>query len=565
MRLGPGALLVLALSAPGVVPDARATEPGRVGTSSAAAELGAGLEADPRVRRAPAPMAGRASTLLAEGGDWKAGTVGEQLDEDTTLVPYGKGALFVPAMTNPFDEPPVTVLVDGRRIEEGTTGSRIVLSPGTYEVRVGSGAVDQRMRFQATVEEGNTTIIPVSWSGLSVHVVDEAYGSLRTSYELIRVEDREYMGIGFGTDEQAGEPVTTWVLEPGVYKLVRLGDTYRARRDFATVRLVEGKHTHFLLVLNADNGTFAGGGEVPEEELFLAQQGFFGSLILGGDVSLNSRSGVPAFNDGLYFSFRAFLDARLSFELFEHPLVLRLQVEQGQTKGPGAPWLKSNDRVDLDGLYIYRLKRWIGPYVRLGAETNLLPGDTYFGDPYAVDIYGPGFELSQLDGPMPPQPIRSESSSSLRLSPSFGLTTIKEGLGINVRVFKSLFAETNVRTGFGARHRITRDLLGEVDTDEDAQTAIYRQVPTDNQIGIELTILAVLRLTRWVLINLEFDSLVPFDSLNNTVIELETSVALKLTSYISINYVLRFLRDRAIFQANQLENNVVLRFSLDLF
>lgn len=503
---------------------------------------------------APAPVSGRSSTMLAEGEDWPAGTVGEQLDQDTTLVPFGKGALFVPALTNPLDEPPVTVLQDGQRVAEGTTGFRIVLNPGTYEVRVGSGAVQQRLRYQATIKEAHTTLIPVSWAGLSVHVVDEGYASIRSSYELIRVEDREYMGIGFGTDEQAGEPISTWVLRPGLYKIVRLGENYRARRDFATVRLVGGHHAHFLLVLNAVTGEFAGGGEVPVDELFRASEGFFGSLVLGGDVAFNSRQGATTSGlaDGLYFSFRAFVDSRLTFLLFDNPLLLRLQVEEGQTKGPGIPWQKSNDRIAFDGLYIYRLKPQLGPYARLGADTTLLPGNRYVKPGETLDVEGRG----PVVGP-----------GSFQFSPYLGVTTIKEGVGMNWRVFKSLFAETNVRAGVGARHGIVRDGTYAVTrVDNTTNTTVFSRLNSANQVGVELTLLAVARLTRWVLLNLELDSLFPFDSISNTVLEIEGSVALKLTSYVSVNYVLRFLRNPTLLDSvDRFEQDVLLRFSLDIY
>ena len=51
------------------------------------------------------------------------------------------------------------------------------------------------MKIQTTVREMHTTVVPVAWAGLAVHVVDEQFGSLRGSYELIRVDDREYVGI----------------------------------------------------------------------------------------------------------------------------------------------------------------------------------------------------------------------------------------------------------------------------------------------------------------------------------------------------------------------------------
>ncbi|MEM7679371.1 MAG: hypothetical protein AAF449_25640, partial [Myxococcota bacterium] len=326
-----------------------------------------------REARADVPF-GPTSQALIDDHSWPAGTIKAQLDRDQTMVPFGKGAIFVPAMTNPLDEPPISIFAGEEKVAEATTGKRVVLAPGTYEVRLGSGAVQQRTSVQASVREQFTTVIPVSWAGLSIHVVDEQFGNLRASYEIIRVRDREYVGVGFGTDEQAGEPVTTWILEPGLYKIVRVGDNYRARRDFATVRLLERKHTHFLLVLDPETGEYQGGGEVPEEDLFRPQNGFFGSMVFGGDLAFTTRSNAPvAGQEGLSFQFRGFLDNRMSIELLGNPLVMQLQIEQGLTKVTDQPFQKINDRVDLDALYIYRWKNWIGPYIQLGGETNLFP------------------------------------------------------------------------------------------------------------------------------------------------------------------------------------------------
>ncbi|MBK8012973.1 MAG: hypothetical protein IPK13_16655 [Deltaproteobacteria bacterium] len=293
-----------------------------------------------------------AQASLEEDRGWPAGTIQAQLDRDPKLVPFGFGAVFVPAMTNPLDEPPVTIWSGPTRVMEGTTGSRLIVYPGTYEVRLGTGTGDQRLAIQVTVKEQQVTVVPASWSGLAVHVVDEQFGSVRSSYEIIRADGREYMGIGFGTDEQAGEPVSTWVLRPGLYKIVRVGETYRARRDFATVRLREGRFTHFLLVVDPATGDFSGGGEVPEAELFRPTGGFFGSLVVGGDLTLSSRRGDPTVGDGLGFAFRGFADGRLSVELLKSPLVLQMQIEEGQTKSPGQPLSKTNDRADLDLLYV---------------------------------------------------------------------------------------------------------------------------------------------------------------------------------------------------------------------
>lgn len=556
--------------------------PGTVGTASlgmiAALSLGLGAARPAGAAPAEARVAlGGATTTSApdpspaserpnDGPGLPAGSVREQLDRDPTVVPFGKGAIFVPSVRSALDEPPVVVRYEGKRVAEDTTGRRIPLLPGTYDVHFGSGSRLQRLHRRVTVKEGQTAVIPVYWAGLTVHVVDERYGTLRGSYELIRVADREYFGSGFGTDEQAGEPISTWILEPGLYKIVRVGDTYRARRDFVTVRLVSGKHTHFILVTDEASGSFLGGGEVPKDEVFGTRQGFVGSLILGGDLSMNVRRNALGLGDGVNYSVRAFLDGRFSVDIAGDPLVLQLQVEQGQTKAPELPFQKTQDRADIDALYVYRLTRWIGPYLRIGAETNLLPGYQFFEEGQAVAIRDAAGERQDGAGPEQVDPEGLEvalRSDRLRLSPSFGLSTVKEGIGFNVRLVKTLFAEASVRSGLGARHRVARDLY-ELTGSPDAAVLSYQRVASRHQTGVEVTGLVVARITRWVLASFEVDSLLPFEGLSEIVLEAEGGVNVKLTSYLSLNYVMRFIRDRAISEEDRLAQDVLLRFSVEL-
>jgi hypothetical protein len=494
---------------------------------------------------------------LSRDRGWAAGTIAEQLNVDVTLIPFGKGAIFVPAMTDPLDEPPVSVLQDGKRVAEGTTGKRIPVFPGTYQVRMGSGSVEQRFIVHTTVRELNTSVVPVSWAGLAVHVVDETMNSLRGSYELIRVEEREYIGIGFGADEQAGEPVSTWILKPGLYKIVRVGETYRARRDFATVRLMSGRLTHFQLVLDANTNEFRGGGEIPEEELFAFGRGaLWTTLIFGGDLSMVSRRNRIGSTDGESYEIRVFLDTKLSLEILHSPLILRLQIEEGWNKSPEFPWQTSQDRADLDGLYVYRIRPWIGPYLRFSAETNLLQGWAFFNEPTDIVVLRPDSTIRR----------EKQDAERLLLSSPLGLTQVKEGVGLNVRLFKSVIGETSLRTGVGARHRITGGLL-RLTSDEDADPLLFERVGDNNQIGIEATVLAVLRFTRWVVANFEVDTLIPFSNLDQIILDMEASLAVKLTRFISINYVLRFQRDTELSpeQPNQLEHDIRLRFSFEFF
>ncbi len=495
------------------------------------------------------------NAVIGQGGEWPAGTVRAQLERDPTLVPFGKGAIFVPSMTTGLDEPPVTVYRGAEVTAESTTGKRIVVSPGEYRVQVGSGAIQQQMGYDVTVREQNTTVIPVSWSGLSIHVVTQTYASLRASYELIRMEDRSYIGIGFGTDEQAGEPVQTWVLKPGLYKVVRVGENYRARTDFSTVRLLPGAHTHYILVLDENTNAFQGAGEISESELFKPRDAVAGSLVIGGNASLTSRSNVLNQPAGESYAASAFLDGRLNFLIAKNPLLLRLQVEEGQGKLPNLPWQKTRDRLALDALYIYRWQPWIGPYVRFGGETNLFDTYRYFDedDPATYRVFNSsGQQLTE-----------QSTSERLKTAPPFGFTTLREGVGVNTRVLKTLFAEMNFRVGPGARQTITRDLLVEDNPNSDTRTtADFSRVASDTTFGVEATVLAIARITNYVIINLELDTLTPFSSNDALIIDMSSTIALKLTQFASINYVIDFLRNRNVSARDQIEHDILLRFSV---
>ena len=215
---------------------------------------------------------------------------------------------------------------------------------------------------------------------------------------------------------------------------------------------------------------------------------------------------------------------------------------------------KINDRVDLDALYIYRWKNWIGPYVRLGAETNLFPDVSKFRQtPEFIEF------CRRIDRPDP----LLNNRESFQIAPPAGLIRLRESVGLNLRLFRALFAEINVRTGVGGRHRLTRDFFNEAENQENNRV-VFNEAESDNQLGIETTVLAVGRITRWVVVNLEFDTLLPFTDIREALLDLEGSVALKLTRFLSLRWVVRFIRDRAIQPDDRLENELLLRFSVAL-
>src|SRR6186997_528643 len=85
----------------------------------------------------PAPAAAQQPSAQAQAlYRWTTPPAADQLAADTTVVPSGMGAVFVPAMTNGIDEPATLVYQGTQLIGSGPNGRRIVLTPGSYTLRI---------------------------------------------------------------------------------------------------------------------------------------------------------------------------------------------------------------------------------------------------------------------------------------------------------------------------------------------------------------------------------------------------------------------------------------------
>ena len=162
----------------------------------------------------------------------------QQLAADETVIPVGKGAIFVPTITGPEHEPPARVVTEDEIISV-SVGQRFLIDPGLYVVIVSSGTPQQGVSVAIEVVEGETTVVPVGWGALRIEVVDDHRIPHRGTYELIRADTLQPVGTGFGVDTLQGEILQSWMLPPGIYRIVRPGRSSRALRDFATVVVPE--------------------------------------------------------------------------------------------------------------------------------------------------------------------------------------------------------------------------------------------------------------------------------------------------------------------------------------
>jgi len=484
-----------------------------------------------------------------------------QLADDTSVVPPGLGAVFLPSLELDNRAPIVRVERDRSAVADGKPGRRIILEPGRYTVRLGDGADDQQVRIAVRVVADRTTVVPVSWGALEIEVVNPSFVPFRGTYEVIDMASREVVDLGFGADELLGEQPRVWVLAPGIYKLVKPGGTYRDRSDFATVRVLPGEYSRFVLVMNPDTGDFEGAGLV--DEPVSDGVGWTVDGIIGGDIALFSTDlTTSGTTEGLQLQLSGFLDLSASLHDENYRWITRLDVEESHLGEPGTDdFFSLQDRVFFHSIYIYQFVSWFGPYARVGVETAILPRQVVLDD---------GEALQDSDGTLISGP------DTVRFADAFAPTTLIQGVGGNFQAWRSREVELGLRLGVGARQQLTNGLKVRLPTpgDPDAETADARDPPdrlvpvADRFIeGVEATAIGSARITRYVTVTTEFDALYPFDQQQPVIFSWRNQIGLRLASFASVTYRLNLLRNPTLTLVDevQTEHTVQLRFSITLF
>ena len=488
-----------------------------------------------------------AQSLDAKEGTWEVPPASIQLEMDQTIVPVGKGAVFCPAMSNPDHAPMYGVLENGDIEHEARMGHRIVLTPGVYTVVYGSGTVDQMLRKKVRVEEGATTLIKPDWSGLIVEVMDESRADVREYYELFDLVTGDSYGIGQGVEEGLDEELRTWVLPPGVYKIVKPGDNINAVINFGTIRLLAGELVRATLVMDSDTGNFLGFGHIADVRQVMKRENRWRTRSeLSGNALLSyvptSQAGTEE-DASFTATFQWLTDAR--YENGRHVVPIWSNLEEGLSMSGGKDIHKYTDKAELRLTYIYRLSNLFSPYARATIESRLFDTKHYFEDPqdYArVDAEGDTLEVVK-------------DAEIIHTGNAFSPIYLKQGFGLTSIIIKSIPLNLNVRTGYGARQTFARDAK----IFDTSSNILSPMIDTDIT-GFEMLVLGDFRIGRYLLFNTEFDILMPDEKRDSWVYDGENRLRLNLTSNVSLLLTAEYWKDENV-KTTQTRYQTLLRFS----
>lgn len=513
---------------------------------------------------------------------WDAPAMAEQISADETFVPLGKGGIFVPRITAAQNEPDVEILDSTRkRVASGPPGHTYSVEPGRYTVALGSGGRSQRIVRKVTVEEGKTVPVLPDWAALTIETLDSIAVPFRGEYELVRIDEFEPFGRGFGANPDLGEVVKTWILKPGVYKILGVGQGYNSLINFITVPLVPGDLTKLLLVQSHTDFRILGGGVVevaPRTELsshwkYGADLG--GNLKFYKENPLENTVSQPK-TTTTFFGLMSILWLMYQKQPYEWQTRVRLDEGFSLAGEKIKALVTDNDYFLLNSLFIWRILSWLGPYGSAEINTTLLPRKIVRGD---NNKYFCTLTRDSLINP----PGCFNSNNTYQVQPSFSPLTFNVGAGANADVFKFSFLETKVRAGFGNSYTYVPSQNFSVvkgkwrsAADSIAYDSLYQQslffLPVSStsvfEFGPQFSIIGMLRLGRVITINPElkiFAPIAPEMRVMRPDFDLRTDVSWRLLRWMTLDYTYTYFlnqsNDIKLRLNNRSTHGVWLRFS----
>lgn len=490
---------------------------------------------------------GIVSLSKAQESTWESPPISSQLEMDDTIVPIGKGAVFVPSMTDPLNEPVYGVLASGRIVQNSNTGHRIVLVPGTYTVVYGSGTTDQMMQKTVQVQEASTTVVKPDWSGLVIDVIDKTRLEIREYYELFSLTTGAAYGIGQGVEEGLNEKLRTWIVPPGTYKVVKPGDNINAVTNFGTIRLLPGELIRATLVIDSKTFNFLGFGFLTTTRMGPRLNHKWNSRSeLSGNALLNyipSGLSPTESNTNATATFQWLTDAR--YESGRHIFPLWSNIEEGLSLQGSKDIRKYIDRAELRLTYIYRFNDFINPYLRFSAASSFFRTTHRFDSPTNYsEVDAKGDTVRTVHG-----------ADNIKLSNPFSPIQLKQGFGATSTLIKTVPVNISLRSGFGARQTFAREAYV---FNKDSNVLV--PVVETNLTGVEWLLLGDMRFKGYALVTTQFDLLTPKPSRSTWIYDGEVRIRFNLTGNISLLLTIEYFKNETVNKV-QSSYQTLLRFS----
>ncbi|MBN2694830.1 hypothetical protein JXR93_09230 [bacterium] len=285
----------------------------------------------------------------------------------------------------------------------------------------------------------------------------------------------------------------------------------------------------------------------------LKKNGVIPFLSASSNFLLNDNRSFIGQEDGSVITFGLSLKGNLDLFYNNHDLRLAMDVIEQFSRTPILDrFTKTTDNLKLEISYLYHISSIWGPYAKGTFETSILP--SYYETVEEQTYQKPDFSTKR--------------TNSMQIVPSLKPITIKESLGLFYSPLKRKEITLETKGGFGALHTMASGAYFIDDDVATTNTIELSEFKSFNQAGasLSLNLNGSIEAKSVITYDLKFEMLTPFiydDSENRGSWELtnyDTSLTLstQLTSWLSINYQLKLIKQPQLLDEWQVQNNVSL-------
>lgn len=402
-------------------------------------------------------------------------------------------------------------------------------------------------------------------------------------YDVFAVDTRQVVFSGKGALEGRGEVAPVIEIQPGTYKVVRAGEPFDAKVDYAVVVVEPDVVTDFVIVVDPDSLEFRGSGPLIDTlPKGVSIAGVRLSLNGGGSLLFNQKVQAVGATSGSSAQFGAFGNFGLVIDKGVHFLDVNAELKFDLVDPITGSVTPTHDLFQASGLYSYKLNNpYLGPYVRGSMKTRLFPGYLYLERAAATGTV----LISRLDGATETRTFGAEANPDdlrIKVAEAFAPLQLQEEVGANVKAIDLdlLLLKLNVSTriGFGFRQGIMNGLLV-VDGEQDSDPVRLREVDDYNTLGPIIGANATVTFARWLFGAAQFGLLAPVMNTSKSasdnfggrlLLDFSGTAGFKvpiLTNllYASADYTFRLERDAFITNKTQFEHAVMARANITLF
>lgn len=460
------------------------------------------------------------------GASWLSPSIDDQLTRDRTLIPLGKGALFLPSYSEGRREPDISILnARGRIVEVGQSGQRLLLDSGSYRIRFGSGTANQQLEAEARVDEGHTTVVPPTWAGLLVEVLTPDGEYLDGQYEVFLMDRWINYGKGRGLTEERLQDIKTWILPAGMYRLSKPGEGLNSLRNYITVQLNPGELKVVELIMDRTSRDIVSGGVKSLQARKRVGRNWTYGLRAGGNVFIN-REVTDAGLRRETVQFVGDLRTRAVFDNARYWGTTELVLQDVFAKERGRRFSVTLDEVQLRSTWVRRLNPWLGPYLRGTMDTHLFARNAVRDTVHVVRSYRAPDGTAALDT------VRTDISGDFEILPPLDPLSLGEGVGVNVDLLSRHFLEASAQFGVAARQTLAYgSYVARTPTD-------YEKSESKYEIGAETNFISTLRLGDQAAVDLRAEIFAPNGRLSEFRLdELTADCRVYLSRFVEIGYI----------------------------